>query len=71
MASRLPNKNLGVLVSLGNRIVMLAVALVGVCYYLAARREVAEMMHEVEEEKVHSLLEAAADDGRRADSPNA
>ena len=57
----LPNKDLGVLVSLGNRIVMLAVALVGVCYYLTARREVAEMMHEVEEEKVHSLLEAADD----------
>lgn len=55
------NKDLGVLVSLGNRIVMLAVALVGVCYYLAARREVAEMMHEVEGEKVHSLLEAAGD----------
>jgi glycosyltransferase 2 family protein len=57
----LPNKDLGVLVSLGNRIVMLAVALVGVCYYLAARREVAEMMHEVEEEKVHSLLGAISD----------
>ncbi|HEX3997270.1 MAG TPA: lysylphosphatidylglycerol synthase transmembrane domain-containing protein [Pirellulales bacterium] len=62
----LPNKDLGVLVSLGNRIVMLAVALVGVCYYLAARREVAEMMHEVEEEKVHSLLEAADDSGETA-----
>ena len=58
----LPNKNLGVLVSLGNRIVMLAVALVGVCYYLAARREVDEMMHEVEAGKAHSLLEAAGDD---------
>ncbi len=58
----LPDKNLGVLVSLGNRIVMLAVALVGVCYYLAARREVSEMMHEVEGEKAHSLLDAADDD---------
>ena len=58
----LPNKDLGVLVSLGNRIVMLAVALVGVCYYLAARREVSEMMHEVEGEKAHSLLDAADDD---------
>ena len=57
----LPDKNLGVLVSLGYRIVTLSVALVGVAYYLTARREVAEMMHEVEEEKVHSLLEAAGD----------
>jgi hypothetical protein len=63
----LPDKDLGVLVSLGNRIVMLAVALVGVCYYLAARREVAEMMHEVEEEKVHSLLDAADDDAEVSD----
>ena len=57
--------------SLGNRIVMLAVALVGVCYYLAARREVAEMMHEVEEEKVHSLLEAVAEDELAPSVPTA
>ena len=63
----LPNKNLGVLASLGNRIVMLTVALVGVCYYLTSRREVSEMMHEAE--KVHSLLEAVEDDQETADAP--
>jgi hypothetical protein len=54
----LPKKNLGVMVSLGYRVVSLVVALVGVCYYMAARREVAEVMHEVQEEHVESLLSA-------------
>ena len=43
------DKNLGVMVSLGYRIATIAVAMVGVCYYLASRREVSEVMHEVEE----------------------
>jgi len=61
--------DLGVLVSLGYRIVTLIVALVGVGYYLTARREVAQMMHEVESEHVHSLLDAAADAESESDTP--
>lgn len=51
----------GALVSLAYRIVMLVVAFVGVCYYLASRREVAAVMHEVEIEagQGHSLLDPA------------
>ena len=52
------DKNQGLMVSLGYRITTIAVALVGVFYYLASRREVADVMHEVEEEHVHSLLDA-------------
>ena len=57
----LPSVGMGTLVSLAYRIVSLAVAMIGVCYYLASRREVAEVMHEVEieEEQGHSLLDAA------------
>jgi hypothetical protein len=55
----LPQKNLGVMVSLGYRVVTLVVAMVGVCYYMAARREVAEAMDEVKREHVDSLLEAS------------
>jgi uncharacterized membrane protein YbhN (UPF0104 family) len=56
----LPGKGIGTLVSLAYRIVSLAVAVIGVGYYLASRREVAEVMHEVEveEEQGHSLLDA-------------
>ncbi len=56
----LPGKGIGTLVSLAYRIVSLAVAVIGIGYYLAARREVAEVMHEVEveEEQGHSLLDA-------------
>ncbi len=54
--------DLGVMVSLCNRVLALIVALVGVAYYLSARREVTQMIHEVEDEHVHSLLEAAAED---------
>jgi uncharacterized membrane protein YbhN (UPF0104 family) len=55
-----PAKGVGVLVSLGNRIVSMAVALVGVVLYLLNRREVAEVMHEAEAETKagHTLLEA-------------
>ena len=55
----LPEKNLGVMVSLGYRVITLVVALVGVCYYMALRREVADVMHEAKAEHVESLLEAA------------
>lgn len=56
-------KGIGALVSLANRIVMLAVALIGVVIYFVSRREVAAVMHEVEveEEQGHSLLDAGAD----------
>ncbi len=59
-----PSVGMGTLVSLAYRIVSLAVAMIGVCYYLASRREVAEVMHEVEieEEQGHSLLDAAEDE---------
>ncbi len=55
-----PAKGVGVLVSLGNRIVQMSVALVGVAFYLLNRREVSEVMHEAEAETKagHSLLEA-------------
>ncbi len=52
------DKNQGLMVSLGYRIVTIAVALVGVFYYLASRREVSDVMHEVEEQHVDSLLDA-------------
>lgn len=53
-------KGVGALVSLANRIVSLAVAMIGVVIYFVSRREVAEVMHdvEVEEEQGHSLLGA-------------
>ena len=62
-------RNLGVFVSLGYRIVTLIVALVGVGYYLTARREVAQMIHEVEDEHVHSFLDAAAEADGEPDAP--
>lgn len=54
----LPGQGVGALVSLANRIVMLAVAMVGLVVYFASRREMAEVMHEVEveEEQGHGLL---------------
>jgi len=52
-------KGVGALVSLANRIVMLTVAMIGVVIYFVSRREVAEVMHEVEveEQQGHSLLD--------------
>ena len=63
-AALLPAKGVGALVSLANRIVSLAVAMIGVGVYFASRREVAEVMHEVEEEQEqgHSLLDADEED---------
>ncbi len=60
--SKLPT-GVGALVSLANRIVMLAVAMIGVVIYFVSRREVAEVMHEVEieEEQGRSLLDVNAD----------
>jgi glycosyltransferase 2 family protein len=65
-AAALPAKGVGALVSLANRIVGLAVAMIGVGVYFASRREVAEVMHEVEveEEQGHSLLDAGEDEPR-------
>ena len=45
------DKRQGFVVALGYRLVTLLIAMVGVCYYLGARREVAEVMHEAEEEQ--------------------
>jgi glycosyltransferase 2 family protein len=39
----------GFVVALGYRIITLVIAMVGLCFYLAARREVAESMHEAAE----------------------
>ncbi len=59
-----PAHGVGALVSLAFRILTFAVALIGVCYYLASRREVAEVMHEVEveEHEGHSLLDVAEEE---------
>jgi hypothetical protein len=39
----------GLVVALGYRIITVLIAAIGLVYYLTGRREVAEMMHEVEE----------------------
>ncbi len=61
VSAYVPHAGIGTLVSLAYRIVSLAVAVIGIAYYLASRREVAEVMHEVEveEEQGHTLLDAA------------
>jgi uncharacterized protein (TIRG00374 family) len=41
----------GLIVLLGYRVICVIIAMIGVCYYLSARREVAEVMHEVEQEE--------------------
>ena len=41
----------GLIVALGYRVICVIIAMIGVCYYLSARREVAEVMHEVEQEE--------------------
>ena len=38
----------GLVVALGYRIITVLIAMVGFCYYLSARREIAEVMHEAE-----------------------
>jgi hypothetical protein len=43
----------GLLVSLTYRAITILIALVGVCYYFARRREVASVWHEAEEEAQH------------------
>ena len=43
------DKRQGFVVALGYRLITVLIAMVGVCYYLSARREVAEVMHEAEE----------------------
>ncbi len=41
----------GFVVALGYRLVCVLIAMVGVCYYFGSRREVAEMMHQVDQEQ--------------------
>lgn len=41
----------GLVVGLSYRIITILIALVGVCYYLGARREVAQVIHQVEQEE--------------------
>ena len=43
----------GLAVALCYRIITMLIAVVGVCYYLRSRREVAEVLHEAEEETDH------------------
>ena len=40
----------GLVVALGYRIITMLIAVVGVCYYLRSRKEVAEVLHDAEEE---------------------
>lgn len=42
-------KGQGLLVAFGYRVITLAIAMIGVCYYLASRREVSQLLHEAEE----------------------
>ena len=42
-------KGQGLLVALGYRLICVLIAMVGVCYYLSSRKEVAEVMREVEQ----------------------
>ena len=42
----------GLVVALGYRVITLLIAAVGLCYYLASRREVAEVIHEAELEGI-------------------
>jgi uncharacterized protein (TIRG00374 family) len=42
----------GLVVALGYRLICILIAMIGVCYYLGSRREVAEVMHEAEEDKM-------------------
>lgn len=41
----------GLVVGLAYRIITILIALVGVCYYIGARRELAQVIHEVEQEE--------------------
>jgi glycosyltransferase 2 family protein len=43
--------NMGLLVALGYRLIQIAIATIGVGYWLAGRREVRELMHEAQEER--------------------
>jgi hypothetical protein len=40
----------GLVVALGYRIITVLIAGVGICYYLGSREEIAEALHEAEEE---------------------
>jgi hypothetical protein len=41
----------GLVVALGYRVICILIAVVGLCYYLGSRREVAQMMQEAEQEE--------------------
>jgi hypothetical protein len=46
----------GLVVALGYRIITVLIATVGFCYYLASRQEVAEVIHEVEQEHPEPVI---------------
>ena len=50
----------GLVVALGYRIITVLIAAVGICYYLGSRQEVAEVLHEVEEEAGEPRSDQAA-----------
>lgn len=50
----------GLIVGLAYRIITILIAMVGVFYYLGARSEVAEVMHDAEEERSHDGIVLAA-----------
>ena len=43
----------GLVVALGYRVITVLIALIGACYYFAARKEVAQVMHEAERPARH------------------
>jgi hypothetical protein len=53
-------ENMGLLIALGYRISQIAIATIGVGYWLAGRREVGELMHEAEETPPTVALDEAA-----------
>jgi uncharacterized protein (TIRG00374 family) len=54
----------GLVVALGYRAITILIALVGVAYYLASRREVVKVLHEAEAEELGSETARCASDGQ-------
>jgi glycosyltransferase 2 family protein len=61
-------QNMGLLIALGYRVIQISIATIGLGYWLAGRREVAELMHEVEEAPPNEALEGD-EPGSAATSP--
>jgi glycosyltransferase 2 family protein len=59
----------GLTVCVGYRAITLLIAMVGVGYYLASRREVVELLHDAEEEEVGSPTAGRAPRGEMSEGP--